>query len=72
MTEYHVGGGIFEIYAGTLKKNGKEWRNKSTVTREALSAAACYLWCNDKEFHFTHKGKSYVMQVIQLEEGEQK
>lgn len=41
--EYHVSAGLFgEIYAGTLmsKKDGKpqEWRNKSTVTDEAICA----------------------------------
>lgn len=32
MAEYHVGCGAFGIYAGTLKQNGIEWRNKSDVT----------------------------------------
>lgn len=45
--EYHVGAGIFGIYAGTLmpKKEGKSvmWRNKSDVTDEAINAVRDYL-----------------------------
>lgn len=44
MAEYHVGCGLAGIYAGILKKNGKEWLHKSNVTREALSAVAQYLF----------------------------
>ena len=36
MAEYHVGCGLFGIYAGTLK-NPQEWRNKSEVTDEELN-----------------------------------
>ena len=36
MAEYHVGCGIAGIYAGTLKKNGIEWLNKTEVTKEAM------------------------------------
>ncbi len=36
--EYHVACGLFGIYAGTVKPNGKEWRNKSEVTNEAIAA----------------------------------
>lgn len=32
MAEYHVCCGAFNIYAGTIKPNGTEWRNKSNVT----------------------------------------
>lgn len=39
MAEYHVGCGAFgHIYAGTLKKNGKEWQNRTECTDEALCA----------------------------------
>lgn len=31
MADYHVGCGIFEIYAGTLNKKGDLWKNKSMV-----------------------------------------
>ena len=39
MAEYHVGRGAFgHIYAGTLKKNGKEWQHRTECTDEALCA----------------------------------
>lgn len=39
MAEYHVGCGVFGIYAGTLEpKNKSLWRNKSDVTKEAIEA----------------------------------
>ena len=44
MAEYHVGCGISGIYAGTLKKNGQEWLNKSCVTDEAIGAVADWLY----------------------------
>lgn len=43
MAEYHVGCGMFGIYAGTLMPNKKEWRNKSEVTDEAIRAVRDYL-----------------------------
>ena len=43
MTEYHVGCGFAGIYAGTVKPNGHEWRNKSCVTDEAISAVRDWL-----------------------------
>lgn len=43
MAEYHVGCGIAGIYAGTLKPNGMEWRNKTLVTDEAIAAVRDYL-----------------------------
>lgn len=43
MAEYHVGSGIAGIYAGTVKKNGVEWQNKSIVTDEAIDAVRDYL-----------------------------
>lgn len=42
MSEYHVGCGMAEIYAGTIKKPG-EWKTKSPVTDEVLRAAAEYM-----------------------------
>lgn len=70
MADYHVGAGIFGIYAGTLNPKGDTWRNKSEVTREALGAAAQYLLENEKEFHFQRKSdeKRYVLKVVKLEE----
>ena len=43
MADYHVGCGLAVIYAGTLKKNGYEWNNKSDVTEEAIRAVANYM-----------------------------
>ncbi len=70
MAEYHVGAGLFGIYAGTLNPKGDTWRNKSEVTREALGAAAQYLMENEREFRFKRKSdeKWYVMKVFELQE----
>jgi len=70
VAEYHVGAGLFGIYAGTLNPKGDTWRNKSDVTREALGAAAQYLMENEKEFRFKRKSdeKWYVMKVFELQE----
>lgn len=43
MAEYHVGAGLFGIYAGTLKDNKKEWKNKTECTDEALEAVRDYI-----------------------------
>lgn len=44
MAEYHVGCGVFGIYAGTLNsKNKSMWQNKSEVTNEALCAVRDYM-----------------------------
>ena len=68
MAEYHVGCGAFGIYAGTLKLNGIEWRNKSDVTDEAISAAAQYLLQHDESMEFTYKDKRYRLGVIEVDE----
>ena len=70
MAEYHVGAGLFGIYAGTLNPKGDTWRNKSEVTREAMGAVAQYLQENEKEYRFKRKGddKWYAMKVFELEE----
>ena len=44
MADYHVGCGVFGIYAGTLMPNKTMWRNKSCVTDEALEAVRDYLF----------------------------
>ena len=71
MADYHVGAGLFGIYAGTLNPKGDTWRNKSEVTREALGAAAQFLLENKKEYRFQRNGdeKWYVLKVVKLEEG---
>ena len=43
MAEYHVGAGAFGIYAGTLAKRGRLWREKSECTDEAITAVRDYL-----------------------------
>ena len=43
MAEYHVGAGLFGIYAGILK-NKQEWRNKTTCTDEAIEAVRDYMY----------------------------
>ena len=70
MADYHVGAGLFGIYAGTLNPKGDTWRNKSEVTREALGSAAQYLLENEKEFRFQRHSdmKWYVMRVTELQE----
>ena len=69
MAEYHVGCGLFGIYAGTLK-NPNEWRNKSEVTSEALDSVAQYLLTNHKEVRFTYKDVKYVLKVEEAEGSE--
>ena len=44
MAEYHVGCGVFGIYAGTLNSRNKNlWKNKTECTDEALSAVRDYM-----------------------------
>ena len=43
MAEYHVGAGVFAIYAGTLNKNKTMWQNKSECTDEAITAVRDYM-----------------------------
>ena len=69
MADYHVGFGVFGIYAGTLKKKD-EWKDKSEVTREAIDAVAGFLLLNQKECRFEYEGKQYVMRVEEQESEE--
>lgn len=64
MTEYHVGCGIFGIYAGRLNKKGDQWLSKSDVTEEVLNSAFDYLFTNKKEIRAKVKGKEYVMRIV--------
>ena len=68
MSDYHVGLGVFGIYAGTMK-NKEEWKDKSEVTREAIDAVAGFLLINDKECRFSYEGKKYVMRVEEYKGG---
>lgn len=71
MAEYHVRIGLAGIYAGTLKANGIEWRNKSLVTNEVLGCASEYLEMNQKEFRFTLRGERFALRVVPIAEGEE-
>ena len=44
MATYHVGCGVFGIYAGTLNKKGDLWQNKTEVTDEAICAVRDWLY----------------------------
>lgn len=68
MAEYHVGCGAFGIYAGTVSKDGKMWRNRTDVTDEATSAVAQYLLQEDVVMNFNYKGKSYCLKVEECED----
>lgn len=70
MAEYHVGCGLFEIYAGTLNKSGDNWMDKSVVTDEAVSAVALYLLDNNKDLCFDYEGKKYRLTVTEREESD--
>lgn len=67
MADYHVGCGIAGIYAGTMKKNG-EWKDKSDVTTEAMSAVAQRLFLDEGVFKFNYQGKKYSMSVTKIED----
>ena len=44
MAEYHVGCGVFGIYAGTLNaKNKNLWQNKTECTDEAINSVRDYM-----------------------------
>lgn len=44
MAEYHVGCGMFGIYAGTLNsKNKSMWKDKTECTDEAIEAVRDYM-----------------------------
>ena len=63
--KYSVGNGIFRIYAGILKKNGTEWKDKTDVTEEAMGAVAQYLLMIHKEFRFVVEDKMMVLKVVE-------
>lgn len=69
MAEYHVGCGVFGIYAGTLNsRNKNRWQNKSEVTDEAVCAVAQYLLQEDKSMLFSYNGKNYRLCVQERED----
>jgi hypothetical protein len=66
MSNYHVGCGITEIYAGTLNKSGNMWVNKSIVTDEAYRAVAQYCIEHNEGMEFNYKGKRYRLCVEEI------
>lgn len=66
MAEYHVRRGLAGIYAGTLKKNGEEWQNKTDVTIEAIREVAMYLIENGIEMRFKRGNNLYALRVSNL------
>jgi hypothetical protein len=69
MAEYHVGCGAFGIYAGTLDKDKRLFRNKSDVTDEAIRAVAQYLLENKQGLRFEYEKKVYVLKVMEADNG---
>ena len=75
MSEYHVGCGLAGIYAGTLKSNNREWRNKTLVTDEALEAVRDWLYGefirdgkNSGGYTWTRKDGREVSLIIKVED----
>ena len=71
MAEYHVGCGIAGIYAGTLKKNGIEWLNKTEVTKEAIAAVIGHMYMKlpegEKSYAYAVKMKDGKYARLKLE-----
>ena len=63
--KYSVGCGLFGIYAGVLKPNGEEWKEKTDVTKDAMAAVVQHLIDFNTEFRFTYKGKNMAMKVVE-------
>ena len=62
MSEYHVGCGLFGIYAGKLKKNkSDEWQDKSEVTEEALQAVANYMYDKTQQENTNEYGYAWTL-----------
>ena len=70
MAEYHVRRGIAGIFAGTLKKNGEEWQNKTDVTTEVMMEVGIYLLENGIEMRFKQGNNLYSLRVSNLNGGE--
>lgn len=68
--EYHVGCGLFGIYAGTLNKKGDMWLHKSDVTDEAFNSVAQYCVDHKEALNFSYNGKRYRLEVNEIKEGE--
>ena len=66
MAEYHVGCGLFAIYAGRLNKEGDKWLNRSVVTDEAFKAVAQYCIEHNEGMEFDYEGKRYRLSVSEI------
>ena len=78
MSEYHVACGMAGIYAGTLKSNGNEWKNKTLVTDEALEAVRDWLYSEfikDEKtsggYSWTRKDGREVSLIIKVDKAKQ-
>ncbi len=63
MAEYHVGCGLAGIYAGTLTKSGKEWKNKSNVTDEAILSVIQHMYFQ------LEKGETSMAYAVKMNDG---
>lgn len=81
MPDYHVGAGLFGIYAGTLmpEKEGKPqmWRNKTDVTDEAINAVRDYMMdeCIDEKnnklqggYEWKRKDGKKISLIVKIED----
>lgn len=69
MAEYHVGAGLFGIYAGTLNKSKTMWQNKTECTDEALCAVRDYLKSEADSQNLNRAGYEWTLKdgrVVQL------
>ena len=71
MPEYHVGWGIYGIYAGTINKKGDEWLRKSVVTNEAIDAVISHMYFQipegEKAFAYAIKTRDGKYARLKLE-----
>lgn len=58
---------VIGIYAGVLKPNGTEWKEKTDVTMDAMEAVAQHLIDYDIELRFEYKGKKMKLKVEEEE-----
>ena len=61
--KYSIGCGLFGIYAGVLKPNGREWKDKTEVTLDAMGAVAQHMIDHGGVFRFEYQGKKMVLKV---------
>ena len=58
MTDYHVGSGVFGIYAGILNSNGTTWREKTECTDEAIEAVRDWMVLHELGGYECEKAKT--------------